>query len=190
MVLDDTLKYEAIHTTERLKFRSYLQMVCDSKPESIIVLTNSDVALDPLILSKSATINEGEVFAISRYEEGGGLNPLHWCSQDTWVMRGQDLPKPLIDSTNFNLGWPGCELRFTEALFSYGFKVSNPALDIINIHHQKHPSVHKDTERYYGAYIFSPACHLESRLSSAPESLATPVYLRRNSPLTPIPTLP
>ena len=162
-----------MHMEKRLAFSDYLRLVSESDYNGITVLTNSDIILDKDIIKKCEHISSKELFAISRYDTDGYLHEFHWCSQDTWILRNQKFPNSVIKSCTFELGRPGCELRFAEALWCVGFNIINPSLSVRNTHIHINSSVHLDSERYYGAYIFTPATTIEQSLINREEKQAS-----------------
>lgn len=177
-----------LHIERRLAFSDYLRLVSESDFDGITVLTNSDIILDKEIIYKCKDISIKELFAISRYEADGCLHQFHWCSQDTWILRNQKVPNSVINSCTFELGRPGCELRFAEVLWCVGFNIINPSLSVRNTHIHKNSSVHSDSERYYGAYIFTPSTTIDHSLVNLEEKRSSLVYLRQGSATAIIPS--
>lgn len=158
-----------ILTDSRMTFKDFIEVVNDPRNhDSLITLTNTDIKLDHKILCIDKVISKSKVFCISRHELNGQLteNP-HYC-QDTWAMISQPLPKYILFSSNIPIGTSGCEQRFAELLFSFNFLISNPCVDIHNIHiHSNHPGTN-ETDRIYGAYLSIPPSGLNGDDSKIP----------------------
>jgi hypothetical protein len=167
-----------IDTNKRITYRDFVDVVND--PENfgaMVCLTNTDIKLDKNIVDVSRALQPNLLLSISRYELNGQLADSPWCTQDTWIALSQPIPESVVWQSGIPLGLPGCENRFSEIFFSAGFRVSNPCMDIKNIHVQSMKSVHRDENRVFGAYLFIPACNI-NQVGTA-ESFPTPVYLPR-----------
>lgn len=176
-------KIKNVETNSRITYRDFIDVVNNhSNYGSLVCLTNTDIKLDKNILSLDAIIKEKTLIALSRYESNGQLTNYPWCSQDVWVMLSQPIHQSVIHQCNIPLGLPGCEIRFSETIFSVGFSVFNPCLDIKNIHVHSNPSPHLDQNRMYGAYLFTPACTFEDIRIGNPKVLPQPQYLTNFNP--------
>ena len=171
-----------LNLSRRLRFSDFLDFVDRNQNEQgLAVLTNTDIFLDQSILSQCLDIPKDVLLAITRYEADDSLAKDPWCTQDTCVMRFQPIHRSAITSSQFNLGVPGCELRFAEALYSTGFDVYNPCLSIFNRHNHKISSTHDSRQRLYGAYVFTAPCSIEQVLSKDEQTKGKLVYLRDTS---------
>lgn len=167
-----------ILTNSRIAYKDYINVVKDpSNYGSLVVLTNTDIKLDRNIMSLENIIKEKALIALSRYENNGILADFPWSTQDVWAMLSQPIHKSVIHQCDIPLGMPGCELRFSEIIFNTGFMVFNPYLDIKNIHNHSSQTVHKDENRMYGAYLFTPVCTFEDIRMGNTKILPTPYYL-------------
>lgn len=167
-----------IETSARITYRDFIEVV--NEPNnfgSMVCLTNTDIKLDKNIFEVSGILQPNLLLSISRYELDGRLADSPWCTQDTWIALSQPIPESVLWQSGIPLGLPGCENRFSELFFSAGFRVSNPCIDIKNIHVQSAKSVHRDENRVFGAYLFVPACTI-NQVGKA-EFFPTPVYLPR-----------
>ena len=151
-----------ININRRIKFSDYVEII--NQPEkfgAFVVLTNTDIKIDPNIFSLKNILSTKEIAVITRYQSNGQLADNPHCTQDVWVAISQPIHKSVIHQSQIPLGVPGCELRFAEIIFNSGFNVCNPSLSIKNIHIHSENSIHLDANRIYGAYLFTPACHIE-----------------------------
>jgi hypothetical protein len=149
------------HLTQRLTYKHYVNAVNDPQNYgSLIILANTDIKLDEKMLTLHDTIPLETLIALTRYEINGELADSPWCTQDVWAMLSQPLHKSIVNQCDIQLGLPGCELRFSEVIYSAGFSVYNPCLDIQNIHIHSNPNPHLDENRMFGTYLFTPACKL------------------------------
>lgn len=165
----------------RMTFRDYLQLVeQDHHQGDMMVLTNTDIQLDGRIFGLREVLKENQLIALSRYEADGTLANSPWCTQDTWVLLGQKIHQSALWSSDIPIGTPGCELRFSEVLYSVGYSVFNPCEDIRNLHVHSEPSVHKDEIRNFGAYLFTPACRFADLSSTSDPPLPSLVYHRQS----------
>ena len=167
-----------ILSNSRITYRDYINILNDENNYgSFVVLTNTDIKLDRNILTLKEVAKEKILLAMSRYESNEKLTEFPWSSQDVWAARSQPIHKGVLHQCNIPLGVPGCELRFSEMLFNTGFMVFNPCLDIKNVHVHSNQNSHKDENRIYGAYLFTPACTLSDIKSGNSAIMPTPYYL-------------
>jgi hypothetical protein len=167
-----------IETNARITYRDFVDVLNEpNNLGSMVCLTNTDIKLDKNILGLSSVLQPNRLLSISRYELNGQLADSPWCTQDTWIALSQPIPESILWQSAIPLGLPGCENRFSEIFFSAGFQVSNPCMDIKNVHMQSQKSIHRDENRTFGAYLFIPACTI-SDIGKA-GFFPTPVYLPR-----------
>jgi len=165
-----------VRTNKRLSYRDYIEVVTNPAYfGSLIILTNTDIKLDPKILG--LPLKERGLFVFSRYEQNKLLAETPWATQDTWALLGQPLAKGVWLQTEFPLGVPGCELRFAEIIYSAGLAVFNPCLSIKNIHIHSEQKPHSNEDRLYGAYVYTPACTLEDISLGKREKFPAVAYL-------------
>jgi hypothetical protein len=167
-----------INALQRLTYRQYIDIVRDERNHgSLVVLTNTDIKLDPNIFLLCDVIDLGMMFCMSRYESNGSLAESPWCTQDVWAMLSQPVHNSIVYNSDIPIGTPGCELRFAEIVFNVGFKVFNPCSDVKNIHVHSAQAQHRNEVRNYGAYLFTPPCSLDDVRARNPKSFPFPCYL-------------
>jgi hypothetical protein len=170
-----------LHVNRRLTFRDYLQIVAqDCHRGDMLVLTNTDILLDGRIFQLESMMNANQLVALTRYEADGNLASTPWCTQDTWVLVGQQIHQSALSSSDIPLGTPGCELRFSEIMYSLGYSVFNPCIDIRNMHIHSKASVHLDEDRNYGAYLFTPTCSIVDLANTSESEAPRVVYYRQS----------
>ena len=157
-----------IFTNSRISYLDFINIVNDPKNfGALVVLTNSDIKLDSKILQLVGLKNR-ILIALSRYESNGQLTEFAFYSQDVWVMTSQPIHRSIIYQCNIPLGVPGCDQRFGEIIFSAGFSVFNPCLEIKNIHLHSNVATHLDENRLFGTYLFVNPCTYEDIRVSRP----------------------
>lgn len=162
----------------RLTYKDYIDIISSEENfGSLVVLTNSDIKLDSEILRLGKLIKPIDFIALSRYEKNGLIAPDPAFTQDTWAMLSQPIPPTILYQCGIPLGMPGCENRFSEIIFSAGYRVANPSISIKNRHIQIKPSVHKFEEKMFGAILAIPPCSIEQLITPDPEFQPTPYYL-------------
>jgi len=150
-----------ISTNSRISYLDFINVVKDPQNVgALVVLTNSDIKLDSKILQLAGLKNR-ILIALSRYESNEQLTECAFYSQDVWVMTSQPIHKSIILQSNIPLGIPGCDQRFAEIVFSAGFSVFNPCLEIKNTHLHKNVATHLDENRLFGSYLFVIPCTYE-----------------------------
>lgn len=146
----------------RLTYRDFLKIVSDPKNYgSMIVFSNTDIKLDDKLFTIDDILQNKMLFCLSRYEADGKLADNPYWTQDTWIVMAQAIPNSILYNSDIPIGTPGCELRFAEIMFNAGFSVFNPCLDLKNFHVHSNPVAHRNEDRNYGAYLFTPACTLD-----------------------------
>jgi hypothetical protein len=171
---------EHVPITKRLTFEDFVRVVDDPRHRGdLVVLTNTDIMLDPALLRAREVIRADDFLCFSRYEANGQIASAPWCTQDVWAMIAQPIHTSIMVQSTMPLGLPGCEIRFSELLFNAGFLVANPSLDIRNTHIHSNKLAHKDENRIYGAYLFTPPCRLADLADRKSIPQPSPVYLAR-----------
>jgi hypothetical protein len=163
----------------RITYKTFIDIVNDPKNfGSLVVLTNTDIQLADDFAAVADTIQLSDFFCFTRYESSHGRladNP--WCTQDVWAIISQPIHNTVVFQAAIPLGRPGCEIRFAEIMFSAGYLVFNPCLDVKNVHLHSNQAKHRDEERIYGAYLFTPAVSLTDVKQRNPKHLPVPCYL-------------
>jgi len=163
---------------ERLSYRHYVDILrAEENFGSLVVLTNADIKLDQNMLSLGEIIQPIDFIALTRYESDGRIAPNPQVTQDTWAMLSQPLPPTVVYQSAIPLGMPGCENRFSEIIFSAGYRVFNPSIDIKNRHIQATPSMHKFEEKMFGAILLIPPCRIDQVSSCSLDDFPRPYYL-------------
>jgi hypothetical protein len=169
-----------IEISGRLTYRNFIDVVREPRNfGAMICLTNTDIKLDKKIFELSPVLHPNLLISITRYETDGQLTDMPWCTQDTWVALSQPIPQSVLLQSDIPLGLPGCENRIAEIFFSAGFRVSNPCLDIKNVHVQTDKRPLNDENRLFGAYLFVPACTISD--IGKTEFSPRPVYVPRHA---------
>lgn len=118
-------------------------LIDDLAKTDIRVLANSDMFFPNSSMHHYNQLNPGEVWALSRYDEGKNKERKLWNhrdSQDVWAWRGS---MKLSEPADFSLGLPGCDNRIAKILLNSGYKVLNPAITVQTVH------VHRTNHRTY-----------------------------------------
>lgn len=172
-----------IEGSRRITYRDFIDVVNDpNNLGSFVVLTNTDIKLDPAILNAASIIKPYDFLCWTRYESNGELPQKPWNTQDTWALLAQPVHNSIRFQSDIPLGMPGCEIRFAEIMFSAGYRVFNPSIDIKNIHVHSVLQPHEDKNRIYGAAVFTAPCTLEDIKTRNPKSLGVPTYATRFPP--------
>jgi len=143
--------------------------------EGLLYLTNTDILLDPAIISLENIISYNDFIAISRYSVRLNLESVPHETQDTWVFRTDKLKPLLVRQLNFFPGTLGCDSRLAEIFFNMGYNVYNPCLSIKNVHcHNVENSDFSNSqsrgERLYGTYLFPNPCNINDITESKTNS--------------------
>jgi hypothetical protein len=168
-----------VRSSGRITYKTFVDIANDPKNHgSLVVLTNSDIQLADDFQGVASVIQPGDFFCFTRYESSHGrLADYPWCTQDVWAMIAQPIHNSVIFQSEIPLGRPGCEIRFAEIMFSAGFSVFNPCLDVRNMHVHSNQAKHRDEDRIYGAYLFTPATSLSTVQRRDAKERPMPCYL-------------
>lgn len=170
-----------ICTDRRMTYRAFIDAVNDpANLGSLVVLTNSDIKLADNFGRVAEAARAGDFLCFTRYEGAGQLAQHPWCTQDVWAMVAQPVHNSVIYQSDIPLGMPGCEIRFAEIMFSAGFSVFNPCLEVRNLHLHSNQVPHREENRIFGAYLFTPACSLTEVRERALTAQPTPCYLTKS----------
>ncbi len=122
-----------INIGRRASFNDFFELLEKQEPDSINVMSNSDIFFDDLSLIKD--LSKPDVcLALSRYDfhKDGTLTPfLRPDSQDTWIFYGNPKIRTELD---YGMGMAGCDNRLAYDISQQGFSVINPA-SIIKTYH-------------------------------------------------------
>lgn len=107
--------------------------------QTVHILLNSDIYIDMDSTPLFEGIQDGSVWALSRWEIPHNGKPVlynHRDSQDVWVWRGK---MEEITGAEFNIGVPGCDNRIAKLFVDAGFTVLNPSKTVrcIHLHHSQ-----------------------------------------------------
>ncbi len=116
------------------------------------VIANSDIYFDTTINWIHQVDMTGHLIALCRYDVDSvwryKLFP-YAHSQDVWIFKG----KIKIDTCDYVLGVPGCDNRFAYDAMMHGYKVVNPAKDILTFHlHNSSERNYTEANRLHGGY--------------------------------------
>jgi len=152
----------------RLRYSDFLSYVAHSPAgDGFAILLNSDICLDKSF-SCMPSFRDSTCLAVTRTECTGflaasdrGASPAN-C-QDVWIFRHHRVPNSLIRATDIPLGVPGCENRFAAELFTAGYRVYNPCLDLVFRHADPSPEWNypwNSPDRLRGTYAYLNPCKL------------------------------
>ena len=140
----------------RLTFKRALEYAAAAIPHGdVVVLANADIALpaaSALRLAHAPALARGDVFALLRWEAGGGADDARRSSgsafelsprwvpridqQDAWAFAAPlALPTAALERLDFPLGTLRCDNRFAHVLREAGHRVTNPSREIVTLHH-------------------------------------------------------
>jgi hypothetical protein len=158
----------------KLKYKDVIKFINNNLKNKICILSNTDIYFDNS-LEKIININmENKLFALLRYDldiDGNyelfkRYNVPRNDSQDSWIFKS-----PLnvdLDNFNFSLGTLGCDSVFAQKIYEAGYKISNPALDIISIHyHLTNYRTYTMDDRLHGRYCLIDPGYLEDEYKLA-----------------------
>lgn len=184
-------KITNVRVDRRISYRHYIDVVSDPKNlGSLVVLANTDIKLANDFLRVREFAEPRHFLCFSRYESSSGrLAEAPWCTQDVWAMIGQPIHNSVRIQCDIPLGMPGCEIRFAEMMFNVGYSVFNPCIDIQNLHLHSNQAQHKEENRIFGAYLFTPVCSLADIGRENPAQLPAPYYLAKIVPTRSFPIL-
>lgn len=122
----------------RPSYNLFFEMSDKYSINPIRVLHNLDIQLNISSMHHYNQIKEGEVWALSRWDNGKLFDRRD--SQDTWAWRG-DMGQ--LDGADFNIGVAGCDNRIARIFLDNGYKVRNPSKTVQTTH------IHKTEYRTY-----------------------------------------
>jgi len=138
-----TVPVELRPLARRLRFADWLRLAAASE-EAIVLLANADIALGEGFAQLGRLLGERhDALALTRREaataeRGSRLegNP-HW-RQDVWGIRSDaPIDADLEAAAELPIGRPGSDNRIAHVLWSHGLRLSNPALHLQAVHHQR-----------------------------------------------------
>jgi hypothetical protein len=153
-------KIRSVPTDKRADFALMLQIAGDDSihRSSPFCIANSDIELSDTAAKASHSLaSPNSAIALCRHEANGDLYTYPKWSQDCWIFANHKPTKAVIERSKFDLGVAGCESMFAMALFTHGYNIWNPCLDV-NIKHRDPKPQSAFIHRYYGAYLLLPPC--------------------------------
>jgi hypothetical protein len=138
-----TVPVELRPLARRLRFADWLRLAAASE-EAIVLLANADIALGEGFAQLGRLLrDQHDALALTRREaataeRGSRLEgDPHW-RQDVWGIRS-DAPinADLEAAAALPIGRPGSDNRIAHVLWSHGLRLSNPALHLQAVHHQR-----------------------------------------------------
>ncbi len=154
----------------RFRFRDFLEGARDE--HSVYVLTNADIRLDSSA-SMFRHVRAGELWALSRWENGVRPGFLDRSTQDTWAVRGGAFGEELLRCCEFTLGLPGCDNAFAGRIKDVGFRVLNYAFSVRTDH------LHDSGQRTYASDMTVPRPYFYPHPSNAPLWLRLKDFIER-----------
>ena len=155
LIDDDTFKNKELPSSKLKIVRfnrrpTYADWIKESKKntnhDECFVIANADIEFqddfEKLILNELK--NDKSILLLSRYELIGDKelrlmnNPYY--SQDTWCLKSEDfknLDEAHLSSLNIPLGIPRCDNKIAYEFWLRDWKLINPCLRIVTIHHQQ-----------------------------------------------------
>jgi len=156
---------------ERWRFRDFLGFCED--PKSVHIMTNADIRLDNSA-SILRNVRAGELWALSRWNNGVSPGFLDRSTQDTWAVRGGAFSAELLRDCEFSLGLPGCDNAFAGRMKDAGFRVVNYSLSVRTDH------LHDSGQRTYGSEMTVPRPYFYPHPTRAPLTLRLRNFLARS----------
>lgn len=143
----------------RLRFADWLRLAA-ACTDAIVVLANADISLEEGFTRLERFLASPEdALALSRHEaptaqrEAQLAADPHW-RQDCWAIRSDaPIDADLLAAAELPLGRPGSDNRIAHVLWSHGFRLQNPALQLRTLHHQQQRagSYNRSRQRLLGA---------------------------------------
>ena len=155
LIDDDTFKNKKLISSKLTIVRfnrrpTYADWIQESRKninlDEYFVIANADIEFqdDFEELTIKELKNEKSILLLSRYELIGDKklrlvnNPYY--SQDTWCLKSKDLEnidEAHLSSLNIPLGFPRCDNKIAYEFWLRDWKLINPCLRIVTIHHQQ-----------------------------------------------------
>jgi hypothetical protein len=168
-------KIHSINTSEQPTFATFIQYFQDLYPNDYNVIINSDIVLDYDTTDLIKTIQEGMVYAVTRYEvdDHTYYDPINtWkttiyknhSSQDTWAFYNT-----IINTTSLTmyLGGAACDNRLAALLHGQDLKLINPCLSIKTYHiHSSIDRNYKHNYEFNKLSLFISPCRIEDYMST------------------------
>ena len=137
----------------RLRFADWLRLAAASE-DAIVVLANADISLEEGFTRLERFLaSPCDALALSRHEaptttRGARMDAdPHW-RQDCWAIRSDaPIDADLVAAAELPLGRPGSDNRIAHVLWSHGFRLQNPALQLRTLHHQQQRAGSYDRSR-------------------------------------------
>jgi len=163
-------KIQVIRTSERSTYAQLLKIGLDGNYDSSshVAISNTDIFL-PETLQLLARRLSSKLFvaAVSRHELDGVLRVIPKASQDLWLFCNHKPNEKFLTASDYELGIAGCENLFAMALYSHGYDIWNPSIDLIISHNDPNPRT-SWSDWYYGAYLYLLPCSIDDVGSAKP----------------------
>ena len=130
-------KIKINNLVQRPTYGDFFQFANKKYPDSICILSNADIIFDDSLRYITKENMQKRFLALTRWDikEDGShqiFRPGPGDSQDSWIFK-----TPINIEADFTLGRLGCDNRITYLAHQAGYKVSNPAHQIIIKHLHK-----------------------------------------------------
>ncbi|MEB3255354.1 MAG: hypothetical protein VKJ05_03085 [Synechococcaceae cyanobacterium] len=137
----------------RLRFADWLRLAAACE-DAIVVLANADISLEEGFTRLERFLaSPDDALALSRHEAATAARGVqlaadpHW-RQDCWAIRSDaPIDADLLAAAELPLGRPGSDNRIAHVLWSHGFRLQNPALQLRTLHHQQQGAGSYDRSR-------------------------------------------
>lgn len=159
-----------LNSKKILKYSDAIDFINRNLPESLCILSNSDIYFNDSLSKINYESMNGKFYALLRYdEEMNGKRTIFKRhdiprddSQDAWIFNSP--LKINLSYLDFHFGTLGCDSIFANAVHENTFlKISNPAYDIITIHvHQTQFRTYNCDDRIHGKYALIKPTYLNS----------------------------
>jgi hypothetical protein len=127
----------------RLRFADWLRLAAASE-QAIVLLANADIALGNGFAHLGRLLADPfSALALTRWEaasaeQGSRLEANPQWRQDLWAIRSDaPIDADLEAAAELPIGRPGSDNRIAHVLWSHGLQLSNPALHLQAVHHQR-----------------------------------------------------
>jgi hypothetical protein len=139
-------KIQQIVVGHRLTYADVFAAIQQQIPShALVAFANSDIALTESWTALWSINLKDTFLSLLRYEEPEEPNAEPQLfgprpdSQDTWVVRAEDIQKKTLnsESLNFPFGKAGCDNAINVEMLKLKFVVANPALSLKTIHYHK-----------------------------------------------------
>ncbi|MEB3330923.1 MAG: hypothetical protein VKI83_00305 [Synechococcaceae cyanobacterium] len=160
--MDCPVPLELIRLERRITYADWLRCA-SGHSDTILLLANNDIRFDHTLDQLAAWLPAPDrALALSRWETHPPDQPPwlraspHW-SQDVWAIRSDaPIDASLLHASAIPLGVPGCDNRIAHVLWSHGFGLANPCLQIRCLHEHRSDgrSYDRAAGRLFGACTY------------------------------------